>query len=369
MNRTSIAWVKNPDGSDGFTWNPFAGCAPISAGCRHCYAARLAGTRLAHMPQYAGLVSAKRGVETSIRSYRGRNKGATPQVRGTLRIVERVGHWTGEVRFFAEKLAQPLRRRKPSGIFVCDMGDLFHEAVTNEQIAAAFGVMAACPQHTFHVLTKRAGRMREWFEWAEGYQETMPTREAEKHVTPVDRAAYERLIHSLSSLVRWPLPNVRLGVTVCTRADLPKLDELREVSAALRFSTPLRFVSFEPLLEDLGKLDLRGMAWAIPGGESGPNARPCHVEWIRSIVRQCRDAGVPAFAKQLGANCRATYAKPSFREWEPLVGKGSISVWSERGKEDQLGICFRRRAGDDPREWPQDLRVRQFPRDQRGASK
>lgn len=303
MNKTSIAWVKNPDGTDGFTWNPFVGCKTAGEGCKNCYAARLAGTRLANLPQYAGLVSTKREVETLVKSYRGRNKGATPQVRGSLKVIESVGHWTGEVRFFPEKLVEPLRRKKPASIFVGDMGDI--ALLEFEQIAAIFGVMAASPKHTYHVLTKRPERLRAWF----------------AQLAQMDGDPW----------TTWPLPNVRIGASVCTQADADRLiPELLQVPAALRF------LSVEPLLE-LVRIEgintpggilkplvglnwvptARGLElspksvgpkidWVIVGGESGPGARPCNVDWIRSIVSQCAAAVTPCFVKQMTVDGKLT---------------------------------------------------------------
>ena len=133
MTRNKISWCLGPDGAPGFSWNVTGGCSPVSAGCAHCWASRLASTRLAHRPEYAGLA--------------------------------KDGTWLGHARFFADRLAEPLRRKKPTGICVSLMGDLFHEDITDEQIAAVFGVAAACPTHRFYFLTKRAKRQREWFEW------------------------------------------------------------------------------------------------------------------------------------------------------------------------------------------------------------
>jgi len=305
MNRTSISWVRNPDGTPGFTWNPLAGCSPASAGCSKCYAARLAATRLAHLPQYAGLAYVD---------------DAEDDAKG--RVLDRY-HWTGEVRFFPEKLAEPLRRKKPARVFVGDMGDLFHPQVAKEQIAAVFGVMAACSQHKFFVLTKRAARMRGWFEWAK-------------------------------ENTRTSLPNVALGVTV---ENQKAADE--RIPEPLQTPAAMRFLSIEPVLEHIDLSAFMGgehvvlpgdrtepnynfgIDWVIVGGESGPHARPCQVEWIRSIVRQCKDAGVPCFVKQLGAY-------PVFDDPGEKVGKSLICP-------------NRRNPNSDPAEWPEDLRVRQWP--------
>lgn len=371
MNKTSIAWVRNFDGSQGYTWNPFVGCKVVSPGCAHCYAARLAGTRLAHLPQYAGLVTRKREVETTMHS---RNSAS-------LKLVESVGHWTGEVRFFPEKLDEPLRLRKPTSIFVGDMGDLFHDGLTNEQIASVFGVMAACPQHTFHVLTKRAERMRAWFEWVQGN----PAKRLGDAVADAWEFSEEfgafvqnyvggwaswRNQHDGNPLngtvKRWPLANVRVGVTVENQAAASE-----RIPLLLQTPASVRFLSMEPLLEAVRIDDIdnhqggslkplvglnwvltsRGLElspkevgpkidWVIVGGESGPRACRCNIEWIRDIIGQCRQAGVPVFVKQIGA--RAT-----------IEAEGHAT-----GRFFHLND----RAGADPTEWPEDLRVHEFPK-------
>src|SRR5690606_32079031 len=94
------------------------------------------------------------------------HRGLAEQQRGLTVMGKKGPRWTGEVRLLPERLGEPLRWRKPRRVFVNSMSDLFHPALTDEQIAAVFGVMAACPQHTFQVLTKRPERMREWFAWA-----------------------------------------------------------------------------------------------------------------------------------------------------------------------------------------------------------
>ncbi len=350
MNKTSIPWVRNPDGTPGFTWSPVIGCKALSAGCANCWAERLAATRLDHMSAYHRLT-----------------KG---------------GHWTGEQRFLTERLAEPLKRRKPSGIFVVDMGDLFGDGVTNEQIAAVYGVMSARPQHTFYTCTKRAKRRREWFEWvevmAERCKEIFPDEDLDWRRIHVLRASAMRQgagnLPGYTEMLAtgWPLKNVREGTTVENQAAADeRIPELLQTPAAVRF------LSVEPILEEVsikdclnyneqrgylctcphgripwsrcdvcedkmpvgspGWLDL-GINWVIVGGESGPNAHPCHVEWIRSIVSQCQEAGVSCFSKQLGANAH-----------RQAPGHGT----------ERIHLCAR--AGADPNEWPEDLRIRQFP--------
>jgi protein gp37 len=158
-----------------------------------------------------------------------------------------------------ERLAEPLERRKPTVYFVNSMSDLFHEKVPFEYIGRVFDVMAHAPQHTFQVLTKRADRMAEF-------------------------------CHGIAVP-----PHVWLGVSVENRKyGLSRIDILRRVKASVRF------LSIEPLLEDVGRLDLTGIHWVIVGGESGPGARPMRKEWVTSIHRQCRDVDVPFFFKQWG---------------------------------------------------------------------
>jgi protein gp37 len=144
-----------------------------------------------------------------------------------------------------------------------------------------------------------------------------------------------------------PDPTVWLGTTVGCKSSLWRIDELRKTPASIRF------LSCEPLLEDLGTSDLSGIHWVIVGGESGPGARPCHVEWIRSLVQQCKTEGVPVFVKQLGS-------KP-----ERCMGiNGALDLHRFAGApiDKAYPLKLKNKKGGDPAEWPEDLRVRQFPR-------
>lgn len=158
-----------------------------------------------------------------------------------------------------ERLAEPLERRKPTVYFVNSMSDLFHEKVPFDYIRQVFEVMAQAPQHTFQVLTKRAQRMAEFCKGKD-----VP-------------------------------PNVWLGVSVENKKHgVPRISVLREIEAGVRF------LSVEPLLQNLGEIDLTGIHWVIVGGESGHKARPIRQEWIDSIKQQCDQAGVAFFFKQWG---------------------------------------------------------------------
>lgn len=165
--------------------------------------------------------------------------------------------WTGEVRKNDEWLEQPLRWKRPRRIFVCAHSDLFHEAVPGRWIDDVFDVMSEAWWHTFQVLTKRSQRMRDYM------------------------------------AKRTPRDNVWLGVSVEDQRRTFRLDDLRTTRARTRF------VSFEPLLEDLGQLDLLGIDLAITGGESGPGHRYMDPDWARSILRQCEQQGVARFHKQM----------------------------------------------------------------------
>jgi protein gp37 len=168
-----------------------------------------------------------------------------------------------DIRLIPDKLRAPLDWRTPRKIFVNSMSDLFHEDVPVEYIAHVGRVMKQADWHVYQILTKRHVRM-------------------------------QRL---LSGSLRW-MSNLKqswFGVSVEDRKyGLPRIDRLRETPAQVRF------LSVEPLLENLGSLDLRNIDWVIVGGESGPHSRPMHQQWVLSILDQCREQNVPFFFKQWG---------------------------------------------------------------------
>lgn len=168
-----------------------------------------------------------------------------------------------DLRLVPEKLAEPLRWRSPKMIFVNSMSDLFHEQVPDDYIVAVARVMSAAKWHTYQVLTKRAERL----------QKLLNTR--------LNFAAKENHIW-------W-------GVSVEDKEyGVPRIAQLRKANAAIRF------LSIEPLLEGLGKIELNGIHWVIVGGESGPGARPIEKEWVIDLRNQCKRSGVPFFFKQWG---------------------------------------------------------------------
>ena len=161
-----------------------------------------------------------------------------------------------------DRLELPLQWRRPRKIFVNSMSDLFPESVPLDFIESVFSTMRRAHWHQFQALTKRSGRLRE-------------------------------LAHKIS----WP-PNVWLGVSVENQRWVSRVDDLREVPAAVRF------LSVEPLLGPV-KLDLSGIGWVIVGGASGPGASPMRIDWALSVRDQCTAAGVPFFFKQWGAHDEA----------------------------------------------------------------
>jgi protein gp37 len=229
------------------TWNPVRGCTKVSPGCKHCYA------------------------ETFAERFRG-VEGHPYQQGFDLRLVP-------------GKLEEPLRWKTPRTIFVNSMSDLFHEGVPFEYIAACYGVMAQAPHHRFQVLTKRPGRRRLFFDWVR------------LHGIPADAVVTTCASNyvDIDQIQRtWPLPNVWEGVSVESRDYLSRIDELRATPASLRF------LSLEPLLEQLTGIDLQGIDWVIVGGESGHGARPLETEWARHLCALSSGLNIPFFFKQWG---------------------------------------------------------------------
>lgn len=213
-----------PDGSaiewTEATWNPVTGCDEVSPGCAHCYAKTFAE--------------------------RWRGVPGHPYEQGF------------DLRFWPERLDQPLKWKRPRMIFVNSMSDLFHERIPLSFIEQVFDTMREADRHTFQILTKRHERLAE-----------------------------------LSPQLDWPA-NVWMGVSIENRRWVERADYLRQVNAAVRF------ISAEPLLGPLEGLDLEGIHWLIAGGESGPRHRPVKAEWVRELRDRCGAEGVAFFFKQWG---------------------------------------------------------------------
>lgn len=168
-----------------------------------------------------------------------------------------------DLRLIPEKLDEPISWKRPRRVFVNSMSDLFQEGVPIKFIKDVFRTMRTADWHTYQVLTKR----------------------------------HERMQDIVTRYLRWvaEMPHIWLGVSVEDRKHgLPRIEALRETPASIRF------LSVEPLLEDLGEINLHGIHWVIVGGESGPNSRPMREKWVLSIMEQCQAARVPFFFKQWG---------------------------------------------------------------------
>ena len=352
MGATSIEWT-------GHTVNPLRArlksdpskvghyCEKVSPGCSACYASRFQARR--GLPAFSGTHG--RGLE----------------------LVEPF--------LDVSKLREVLHRRKPTTYFWCDMTDMFGRWVSDEQIAACFGVMACTPWHTHQVLTKRAERLPllsatiglEPFEEmvasaAERLAEIVwDSRGSERHLYP----PYAGDISRRRVWPGWPLPNVWLGVSV---EDQQRADE--RIPHLLRAPAAVRFLSCEPLL---GPLDIRhalegrdglghclvcamparcrcptsfpSIDWVICGGESGPGARPMHPEWARSLRDQCVAASTPYFFKQWGA--WAPYEAVGATEWHQTSAAGAELRGAVGGPsgEGKLGALFGGRSFETRYPW------------------
>lgn len=291
------------------TWNPITGCSVTSAGCKNCYAMKLAGTRLQHHPSRAGLTH-----DTS---------------NGPV--------WTGDVRFNAEWLDQPLHWKRPRRIFVCAHADLFHDAVPDSWIDRVFAVMALAPWHTFQVLTKRPERM---FRYLSGFRaEAIGFSEAEIYEAfgALPPGSYKGPTHRTM-----PLPNVWLGVSV-------ENQEAAEERIPMLLQTPaaVRWVSAEPLLGHVNLVQVLWQApgehiidWLVVGGESGPHARPMHPDWARGLRDQCAAAGVPFLFKQWGE-----WVPDPTEYLEPLTPHNGLHCWGGHGAESYSVKVGKKRAG------------------------
>lgn len=206
MANSKIEWTNK-------SWNPVTGCSKVSEGCKHCYAE----------------VMARR-----------------------LKAMGQIKYSNGfHVTTHEESLIEPLKWHKPQMIFVCSMGDLFHEKVPDDFIDRVMKTIEKTPQHRYQLLTKRADRMAVYFS-------------------------------------NHPIPhNAWLGVTVECKSSIHRIDLIRKLNASVKF------LSCEPLVEDLGKMNLDGINWIIVGGESGMQARPMKEDWALNVKQQAETMNIP----------------------------------------------------------------------------
>lgn len=308
---TKIEWADA-------TTNTAVGCSHCSPGCDHCYA-EIFAHRLSNNP-----VAAK--------VYAG--------------VVDERGKWTGKINSnFSEKMYPHRVPGKGKRVFVGSMTDIFHPNYPAENRDELFAsimadyIFANGHGHTFIILTKRPQAMAEYFaagpntllrRWGRAGNGWIIVGDGDSYTFEeyADSQTIPQEMTSPRSNLRqdylWPLPNLWLGVTVCNRDELWKLDVLRKIPAALRF------VSFEPLLSDLGNVDLSGIGWVIAGGETGSGARPMNPDWVRSLRDQCQEATVPFFFKSWG-------------EWAPdcLCGTKKPHPETPRPTPGHMGCMFK----------------------------
>lgn len=261
MKTHKIQWLNLP-GYKGETWNPIIGCSHVSEGCHNCYAEKMAA-----------------------RVYHCTLKNPTVAHLSYCEVLNDDLRWNGDTVLIKERLTEPATWKQPRVVFVCSMGDLFHETVSFYTIDKVMEQMMLHPRHIYILLTKRAGRMAEYFNGG-GFMSCVP---AEKRA------------------------HIFLGVTAENQEQaMIRIPYLISIPAAVKF------LSVEPMLS---KVDLdetlqytlkhhagglkNCLSWVICGGESGHNARPLHPDWVRSLRDQCQSAQVPFFFKQWG-------------EWKPF---------------------------------------------------
>ena len=259
MQRTKIQYLTH-------TWNPISmKCTPVSDGCKNCWHLRMA-------KRLNGMVSFHEDVQMAY-------NGGDPVLR-------------------TDELSAPIKLRKSARIGVQFMGDPFHQSIPFEWIAAVYGVMAATPQHQYFVLTKRPERSIDWYRWADNHYDGMNT--IDKLFSPAVAAKMTRIwIKQNLSNGPWPLPNVIFGVSV---ENQKTADE--RIPLLLKIPAAKRWIIYEPVLDKIKlwwECDPNKIDFVVAGSETGPGARPCNPDWLRSVRDQCSAAGVPFFLKQIDA--------------------------------------------------------------------
>jgi protein gp37 len=255
-------------------WDPVRGCSRKSAACVNCYAE----TETALSAQAGGWGEGFAGV--------------TPDGL----------KWTGKVELYEDRLTMPLGVDKPSRIFVNAFADVFHEEMTDAMVDRVFAVMAAAPRHTYVILTKRQKKMQTY----------MADPATPGRVAAAVAALAGQGIGQVGTAESWPPANVWLGVTTENQKEAE-----RRVPALLQTPAAVRFVAAEPLLsavefkpEWLPRAGAAGpvIDWVMAGGESGPNARPIQLDWVRALRDQCARTGTPFYWNDWGAGRPADQA-------------------------------------------------------------
>ena len=284
---TKIPWTEE-------TWNPVIGCTKIAAGCKNCYAEKMA-------------IRLKSIAENDLR------KNSIQAYKKVISCPDLKQGWNGNIVCREDILEDPLHWKKSHLIFVCSMGDLFHEKVSFEFIDKVMAVIALCPQHTFQILTKRPERMAVY------YEDTRTSAWANEATKYLGRMKLSPPYCLLDGNIK----NLWLGTSISTQPDAEK-----NIPILLQIPAAVRFISIEPMLESIDLKHylpyssvkcsayirgekLQAIDWVIIGCESGPGARLCSLADIDYAIDQCRQANVPLFLKQipLSGKCEKDPAK------------------------------------------------------------
>lgn len=290
-HNTAIRWTHG-SGYKGETWNPVIGCSKVSPGCAHCYAEQLSFSPKMRRFGYTGLPWTEENAEQNV----------------TLK---------------EERLLQPLHWAQPRMIFVNSMSDLFHRLVPDAFLHKVFAVMALSERHVFQVLTKRPERALEFLA-APGIEEEIAKA---ADLICYGPGMWMGRAWELRTNWRWPLPNVWLGASIENARFVHRMDTIRQAPAVVHF------ISFEPLLGDVGNLDLEHIEWTIVGGESGPNNRVMQPQWARNIRNQCLEAGVAFYYKQSGGRRSETGQELDGVRWEQMPSVAPEAARSKQGRQ------------------------------------
>ena len=333
------------------TWNCLYGCSRVSPGCENCYAER-------HCHRFSGPSQ--------------RHEGLT--------VLRKHGPvWTGKIDLAYHRLFEPMKWTRGRRIFVNSLSDVFHADVPFTYVMAMYGVMAACPHHTFQLLTKRHWRMADFYALTRAMDRPMKACVDEAKLM-LDKVFAENRISvglytryrvrlDIASDAPWPPPNIWLGVSA---EDQQRADE--RLDALFKCEAAVRWASVEPLLGPVdldrkGRLsgayesavppDLRScrlgsvervqvqvLDWVVVGGESGPGARSMDVRWAMDVIDQCEAHGVPLLMKQLGSE--PTQPDPAYEG--PVADAPRVKLPLSHDK------------GGDWDEWDPRLRVRKYPK-------
>lgn len=254
MAKTNIEWTSF-NGTKGQVWNPTTGCAKISQGCKNCYAEKM-HKRLQAM-----------GLKKYQRNF---NEGAFLD---------------------SESLTLPLKIKKPTTFFVNSMSDLFQENLCIEDVAKIYAIMFLAPQHAFQVLTKRP-YTRQKFLTNELFFQYLHSYCNKFHDKYINRLEQELYFYD-EVKAEFPLKNVWEGVSIENKETLHRTDNLRNTPAVIRW------ISAEPLLEDISEIDLTGIDWVVCGFESGPNKRGYNFDWASNLLIACQTSNTKFFMKQI----------------------------------------------------------------------